>query len=294
MAATDPEVLSGPDSGASPPVTDSGKPPGGEEKKPDEKSDAKAEAKAAREHEREVSELRAQLAETNQAALYWHNKAKGVIPDEDGDEPAKPVKAKAEPDDDEDPEKFVNDLASTGWKALDEYMEKRGYMPGDAVQKLVNGLVGKITSEAQLFAEYPDLRKEDSELFKETQKDFQEMVAMDKSLAKSPAAIRIAAKSAAARLKAKADIAEAGKPKETPAERNARIAAQQGDPGRRGGAEFEDEAPTELDAVTKHMLEKFNSAPGLDIDPDKLLKRMAGRGFRQMVPIKRAHDGRFQ
>ena len=297
MAATDPEVLSGPDSGAPPPVTDSGKTPGGEEKKPETKPDAKAEAKAARDIEREVSELKAQLAEVNQTALHWYNKAQGITKprdEDDEDRPAKTAKSKTEPDDDEDPEKFVDNLASKGSKALDEYMAKRGYMPGDQVQKLLDQKLGAATAQAQLAAKYPDLEDENSELFKETQKDYQEMVSLDKRFANSPAAVKIAAKSAAARIKASAEIAEAKKPKETEAERRTRIAAQQGDPGRRGGAEFEDEAPGQLTDLQKHMLERFNAAGGgPDIDPEKLMKRMKAGVRMQFVP-GRDSQGRFQ
>lgn len=297
----DPEIVGGPDA-ASPPVPDSGKTPGGEpDKKPDKKPDAKVEAKPdgkpARDYEAELSEKNRQIEELNQSALHWFNKAKGVTtPKDDGDdEPEKPAKsAKAEPDEDEDPDKFVNKLATVGSKAIDEYMAKRGYMPAKQIEELVEARVSAVTRTEQLYAEYPDLRNEQSELFKETQKDFGEMVAMDKSLSKSPAAIKIAVKTAAARLKAASDIAEAKKPKETEAERRTRIAAQAGDLGRRGGGEFTDEAPTALDDETKDMMRKFNQAGGgPDISEEALLKRMA-RGPRMVYRPGRDAQGRYQ
>jgi len=202
----DPEIVGGPDA-ASPPVPDSGKPPGGEpDKKPDAKAEAKADAKSARDFDREIAEKNRQIEELNQSALHWYNKAKGVTTgkDDGDDEPAKAAKpAKPEPDEDDEPEKFVNKLATVGSKAIDEYMAKRGYLPAKAIEDIiearVDAKIGSATSHAQLIAKYPDLEDESSELFKETQKDYQEMVSLDKSLAKSPAAIRIAVKSAAAR-----------------------------------------------------------------------------------------------
>lgn len=297
--AVDPEVLGGPDSATPPSATDSGAKPGGEAKKESEsKPDGKAEAKATREHEREIAELKTQLAEKDQAALHWYNVAQGVTrpKTDDDDEPgAKPAKPAKVDDDDESPDRFVDKLATLGPKALDEYMAKRGFMSGKQVQELLNGVVGKITREADLYAKYPDLRNEESELFKETQREFQDMVALDKSFAKNPVAVQLAARNATTRLKMAAEIADAKKPKETEAERRARAAAAGGDPGRGGGAEFEDDSPGELSPMAKDMLAKMNQAGGgPDIDPDKLLKRMAGRGFRQMVPIKRDFQGRFQ
>lgn len=300
MAASDPEVLSGPDSGAPPPVADSGAKPGGEEKKTETKSeakpDAKAEAKAARDYEAEIARLKAENAEKDQVAIYWHKQAQKSQPDDDDDPPAKGAKTakKDEPDEDDDPDKFVNKLTTQGAGAIVELLNKRGFMSAKQVQELVDSRVSAVTRTEQLYAEYPDLRNESSELFKETQKEFGDIIALDKSLKNSPATIKLAVKSAAARLKAAKEIEEARKPKETAAERNARIAAQQGDPGRRGGAEFEDEAPGQLTDLQKHMLERFNAAGGgPDIDPEKLMKRMKAGVRMQYVP-GRDSQGRFQ
>ncbi|MFH1110997.1 MAG: hypothetical protein V1790_17630 [Planctomycetota bacterium] len=297
----DPEIVGGPDA-ASPPVPDSGKPPGGEpDKKPAVKADAKPDGKPARDYETELAEKNRQIEELNQSALHWYNKAQGVTaPRGDEDEPpAKRTKAApAEPDEDEDPDKFVNKLATVGSKAIDEYMAKRGYLPAkdieETIQARVDAKIGSATSHAQLIAKYPDLENESSELFRETQKDYQEMISLDKSLAKSPAAIKIAVKTATARLKAAFEIAEARKPKETEAERRTRIAAQAGDTGRYGGGEFSDDKPIALDDEAKDMMRKFNQAGGgPDISEEALLKRMA-RGPRMVYRPGRDTQGRFQ
>jgi hypothetical protein len=109
------------------------------------------------------------------------------------------------------PEKLVDDFAAQGVKAL----SKRGFITAkDAMRiasetalKVSREMIGrerqKITSDTQIMTDFPDLKDPNSELFKETAKNYQQAVAMDPNAKKTPVALYLAAKAARESLKAK-------------------------------------------------------------------------------------------
>jgi len=105
--------------------------------------------------------------------------------------------------------KLVDDFASQGVSAL----TKRGFITAadakriavDTAVKVSRELIGrerqKMTSDAQIVTDFPELKDQTSELFKETAAIYQKALAMDPNAAKTPAALYLAAQAAKASLK---------------------------------------------------------------------------------------------
>ena len=114
--------------------------------------------------------------------------------------------------DDDTPEKLVDEIAAQGTAAI----SKRGFITAAQAQKLAvsvaervsRELIGrerqKITTDAQLMSEFPELRDPESDLFKATAVRYQRAVAMDPNAKKTPAALYLAADAARESLKARA------------------------------------------------------------------------------------------
>jgi len=168
------------------------------------------------------------------------------------------------------PEKLVDDFAAKGVSAL----KSRGFITAadaqklavDVAAKVARELIGrerqKITSDSQIMTEFPDLRNQDSELFKETAKRYQRAVAMDPNAKKTPAALYLAADAARESLKAKApaprrrDAEEDDDryERENEDDRRARAASQDSRPrGRREVDDTDDMLGDEARQVIKSM-----------------------------------------
>jgi len=212
---------------------------------------AKAEPKAKdpgkdelAEARREIAELRKTNQQVTESERYWATLAQGKGQGGDDDDPDPEPKAAAIADDDDDPAKLVDELTASGTKAL----SKRGFLKAADVEKLVAkqateiaekivGQAGKrITLDAQLVAEFPELKNEDSALFKATGEEYRAILKLDPSLKKSPATLFLAAKAAKARVAPVEAKAAADKREE---ERLERIRAQAGERG--GGGGFDDD-----------------------------------------------------
>jgi hypothetical protein len=209
----------------------------------------------------ELDGLRRERDEARQSERDWANMARrGAEPQtepaaetddfdasrfEDPDLPGLP--------DGDTPEKLVEDIAKNGLKALKD----RGFVSAkeaeriaiNAARNVSREIVGqerqKITTDAQIFAEFPELKDQNSELFKETSANYRAAVAMDKGALKTPAALYLSAKAAAQTLKAKAAgsrrTASDDDDTEAEAERLQRVNSQDSRPRGRGNTDDNDD-----------------------------------------------------
>jgi hypothetical protein len=169
----------------------------------------------------EFESLKRESAERGEAAQYWsglhRTAARTAEPAADEDEDvAREFLEADEPDgiDGDTPEKLVDDFAAKGVAAL----KSRGFITAKDAQKLAvetalkvsREMIGrertKITSDATLMNEFPELKDQASDLFKETAKRYQKAVAMDPGAKRTPAALYLAADAARESLKARAPV----------------------------------------------------------------------------------------
>ena len=217
--------------------------------------------------ETELAATRRQLAEARASERFWAGKA-SATPTE---EPAGAVEhVAADPYAGEKPEAFLDDLGKRGAAALKD----RGYVSKAEAEAMVNEGVAEAnqnlhvartdaTFDQQLAAEFPDIAADgrrianggepQTELYKRSAVIFRQTVKLDPSLQNSKSALIMAARTAAAEIKAeakatKASAAAAGTPDSDldvddtrSARRRDRIAAQASD---RGGSVEGDDSPT--------------------------------------------------
>jgi hypothetical protein len=157
------------------------------------------------------------------------------------------------------PEAFLDALTAKGIEPIIAELNRRGLLiskqdvvklSAEGTRRIVAHERGKMTIDAQLARDFPELKDDASPLFQETAKIFRQNVELDPNLRKSPAALLMAAHQAKAELAAKAppkkaavrdyreidDDDEAG---ESTDARRKRINAQRGELGRESGAPFE-------------------------------------------------------
>lgn len=189
-------------------------------------------------YQRQIDELKEQVAEGQRTAQYWADKAKTAAP-------AKAVETEDEPD-------VLEAITTGGAKGFDALAKKRGFIQRTEVEELINQRAASLTEEQQLLQDYPDLKKKDSEFFKATALNFGKLV-----LSKVPQAVAMGNAARQTEL----EFIKAGKIKlpgseltaaEKEAARVARIAAQSGEPGGRRPAAAE-EGDEDLTAEQKHI-----------------------------------------
>lgn len=137
--------------------------------------------------ERELKNEREARKEAEHEAREWHARAtSGKGKEEAG--PAEPLD-------------LVDALSSGDDKQVRQALKQRGFVPADEIEALVerkvHGARGAATREAQLVGDYPDLKDEDSELYKATAQAYKEL---DKAGVKGDMLLDLAADRAAARL----------------------------------------------------------------------------------------------
>ncbi len=120
--------------------------------------------------QKQIDDLKAENAEKDRAAQFWHEKATARA------EPAKATREDKEDDKDDD---VLEAITVGGAKGLDALLAKRGYVRGEEVDKRVNAKAAALQQEQQLIAEYPDLKKKDSEFFKATAIRYGELIKAD-------------------------------------------------------------------------------------------------------------------
>jgi hypothetical protein len=178
----------------------------------------------------EVARLTAENKEKDEAARYWHGLVKAGTK-----EPAKEKPAEAEDDTD-----LLDLITTKGPKGLKDWIGKQGYVSKDEVDAKVESRAQQVVREAELVGEFPDLRDDKSEFFKETAVEYGNLV---KQGVPSGVAMGLAARLVDGRTTAAAGSAAPTK-EEKEAARVARIKAQGGDKTRRGAATEGDEALT--------------------------------------------------
>jgi len=186
-----------------------------------------------------------------------------------GGPPQQPQRAGPEPEDEEDldpaqfidpdgfidvagdtPEKLVDDLATQGVAALG----KRGFITAADAQKMAVEVASKVTrelisrergrmqSDAQIFAEFPDLKDQKSELWQETAKRYQKAVAMDSAAKRTPAALYLAADAAKEFLRAR-NGGKRGRDDDADAEPDSAHGSREDESDRRRRADSQDSRP---------------------------------------------------
>jgi len=147
------------------------------------------------------------------------------------------------------PEKLVDEFAAQGVGAL----KKRGFITAadahklavDVASRVTRELIGqerqKMTTDAQIMADFPELKDPNSELFQETAKHYQRAVAMDPAAKKTPAALYLAAQAAKASLKGRAPAPRQDDGFEPEHDRRQRAASQDARPRARGPVEEPDD-----------------------------------------------------
>jgi hypothetical protein len=202
----------------------------------------------------EIERLKAENAEKDTAARYWHDAAQKAA--KNPEKAAAPAKAAAtEDEEDVDP---IELLSKEGSKGLDKLLAKRGFVRADDVDKKIETRAQVIATENALANEYPDLKDSNSEFFKATAGHYKGLVdaGMPQHLA-----MKFAAE------KAELEGYKSGKrlTKADKEEREARAKAQAGDKGSRKAEETEESS--DLDAFQKYICEQ------MEISPEQYKKR---------------------
>lgn len=160
----------------------------------------------------ELDGLRRELTERTESERYWaglaRSSGRAPAPTVEDDTPdGREFLDEDEPNPelaDDTAEKLVNDFASTGVAAL----SKRGFITkadahkiaADVAVKVSRELISrerqKMSADEAIIKDFPELKDQDSDLFKETAKRYTKVLKMDPSAMKSPAAFYLAAESA--------------------------------------------------------------------------------------------------
>lgn len=105
-------------------------------------------------YQRQIDELKEQVAEGQRTAQYWADKAKAGAP------------AAAAPAEEEDD--VLEAITTGGAKGFDALAQKRGFIRKDQVEALIDSKASALTKEQELMAEFPDLKNKKSDFFKDT------------------------------------------------------------------------------------------------------------------------------
>jgi hypothetical protein len=202
----------------------------------------------------EIERLKADIAEKDTAARYWHDAAQKAA--KGPDKPAA-VSTTTKSDDEEDIDP-IELLSKEGSKGLDKLLAKRGFVRADDVDRKIETRAQVIATENALATEYPDLKDANSDFFKATAVHYKGLVdaGMPQHLA-----MKFAAE------KAELEGYKSGKrlTKADKEEREARAKAQAGDKGSKKAEETEESS--DLDAFQKYICEQ------MEITPEQYKKR---------------------
>jgi hypothetical protein len=161
----------------------------------------------------EVETLRRERDEARESERTWYERATGRGAQADPAEPEEEdePEPEPEPEPDIDPEKFVDELAKDGLRAL----KRHGVMTRSDVEKLATELAEKVAgkvmdrrfagmqSSSKLVTDFPDLNDENSELMKASRPIYRQLFDMN-GKKHSTALMYAAAKAAKTQLDAKA------------------------------------------------------------------------------------------
>jgi hypothetical protein len=210
---------------------------------PAEPQEPAAPAVDAAELQRQIDELKEQVAEGQRTAEFWANKARAAAPP-----------AAATPVEEDEPD-VLEAITTKGAKGFDELASKRGFIRKDEVEALINTHAASLTKEQELLGRYPDLKKKDSEFFKATALHYGDLV---KAGTPQAVAMELAAEKAELDFMRTGKLRPAGEQskEEKEAARLARIRAQSGGGGGRQpapDAEEDDELTPEQKRICDQM-----------------------------------------
>lgn len=148
--------------------------------------------------EQQLEELRNQNGQLKHDAEWWANFAKTNGARPAADEPDEVAEVE------ETPESLLDDMSTMGAAAL----AKRGYVKFSDVEKLVDQRINQTVEEVQsgqqfdnmLNDQFPELKDQNSDLFKRTQVHFRDMVRIDPAAKGSRVTLLASAKMAKAEL----------------------------------------------------------------------------------------------
>lgn len=221
-----------------------------------------------------IAALEAELQETRRANEFWASRAQALA----GPAPAVAAPAPEPEPEPEDNTDILDLLATQGAKGFDAYMQKRGYVTIKKAEEMVRGHVdakgNQLSTEAELLANYPDLRDKSSEFFRQTAINYGELTRQGVA---EPLAMKLAAQ------QTELQGFRSGKVK-TPAEKTeaarvARIKAQSGDraANRTADSGEEDDSLTDQE---KHICVAMGITEEAYIARAKKGVRMGGLGRR--------------
>lgn len=176
----------------------------------------------------EFERMQRETVEAKQSERFWADRARGnghgpaappqIVEEEDPIETSdllpKPQKVSGSAAVDEaifnDPDKWLEAIAK-GPRAIEALIRNQGYVNAEQVAEIAAKVArrtvdverGKITTDNRLMNAFPDLADNQSELFKATAEEYQELIAFDPAAKNSPATLFAAAKAAKARLGSK-------------------------------------------------------------------------------------------
>lgn len=218
---------------------------------------------------RQIELLRQELKQVRESERYWaemaqrSTKKRAVEPDEDEeeeDESQGDEQEEAEP-----VERFLDELASSGVKAL----RKRGLVTMEEVQKMIERALSEqrkqLMQDAELVKQYPELMDESSPLFSKAREIYREMVQKDPSLKNSPVALEMAAKLARAEVQGQQRAQDSSSARAAAFER---IGSQR-------RSQNADDGP--LSPAQREIIAKFNRDGGVRITEEQYRER-ARRG----------------
>jgi hypothetical protein len=114
--------------------------------------------------QRQIDELKEQVAEGQRTSQYWADKAKAGTP------AAPPAAAEEEEPD------VLEAITTGGAKGFDALASKRGFIRKSEVEALIDSKASSLTKEQELIAEYPDLKNKKSDFFKDTAVEYGNLI----------------------------------------------------------------------------------------------------------------------
>lgn len=107
-------------------------------------------------YQRQIDDLKEQVAEGQRTAQYWSDKAKAGAP----------AAAAVTPPEEEDD--VLEAITTGGAKGFDALAKKRGFVLKSEVEALIDSKATALTKEQELMSEFPDLKNKKSDFFKDT------------------------------------------------------------------------------------------------------------------------------
>lgn len=222
---------------------------GGGAAKPDKPDKPETPAAELRRLQTRLQKLEEGLEAANTAAIHWHDQYQTAVSgrnggaktgaDADGEEPA----SEADQDD------LIEVITSGGPKALAKTLRKLGFMTQDEFERKADARIKAASGERELRERYPELDDNESDMFKETGRQFR--LLEDAGLSKADR-LTLAAEKAELSLRRQGKWVDRNAEKE---ERAARARAQGG--GHKGGSDADDSGDDSLTPHQKKMVEQM-------------------------------------